>query len=125
MLFFLNGKTSQPQQKKVSETDLCEAKQRWQYPRKQLKWSDDWDSKVDWKKRDPTLPDELVAIYALKDIRVDYAHPKKVDLRDVQSNLEHLKDRLSSIKYNKIETFIKNLPRIMNELGLSHKKLVF
>ena len=125
LLFLLNGKTSQPQQNIISETELREAKQRWQDLRKKLKWSDDWDSKVDWKKSDLTLPDELVALYALEHIRVGDAHPKKVNLREVQSNLEHLKDHLSSIKYNKTENFIKKLPKMMNELGLSHQKIVF
>ena len=125
LLFLLNGTTSEPQKKIISETQLHEAKQRWQYLRRRLNWSDDWDLKVNWRKSDLTLPDELVAIYALEHIRVGDAHPKKLNLREVQSNLEHLKDHLSSTKYDKIENFIKNLPRMMNELGLSNQKLVF
>ena len=91
LLILLNGKTSQPQEKIVSEAELREAKLRWQYIRKKLKWSEDWDSKGYWEKSDLTLPDELVALYALERIRVGDAHPKKVNLREVQSNIEHLK----------------------------------
>ena len=125
LLILLNGKTLQPQEQIISVTELREAKLRWQYLRNKLKWSEDWDSKVDWKKSDLTLSDEVVALYALERIRVGDAHPKKVNLREVQSNIEHLKDQLSSIKYVKIKTFIDNLPKMMNELGLSHQKLVF
>ena len=125
LLLFLNGKTSQEQQQFITEIELHEAKQRWQNLRKQLNWSDDWDSKEYWRKSDLTLPDELIALYALEHIRVVDAHPKKVNLREVQSNLEQLKDHLTPMKYKKSENFIKNLPKMMNELGLSHQKLVF
>ena len=84
-----------------------------------LKWSEDWDSKVNCMKSDLTLHDELVAVYALEHIRVGDAHPKNVNLREVQRGIQHLKDHLSSVEYN------KNLPKMMNELGSSHQKLVF
>ena len=76
-----------------------------------LKWSEDWDSKVDWKKSDLKLPNELVALYALEWIRVGDTHPKKVSLREVQSDIECLKYHVSSKKYVKMITFIDNLPK--------------
>ena len=76
----------------------------WQCFRKKLKWSEDWDSKIDWKESDLTLPNELVAVYSLEHIRVGDAHPKNVNLKGNRNGfhiLIKLKDLVVTYKYVK------------------------
>ena len=111
---YLKGEKDLPDE--VSD-NLEAAQNKWDDIRKKLEWTKwRWDD-IKWENK--SLPSDLKAIIALKKVRVHFAHPSTITLKEAMQYLPHVE--VAEFNKGHIRSLLENMEKKMKSCGLYNK----